>query len=174
MASASRTVEDAPSQPSPHAIAAVFETQELHAALDAHAGLAQPLDQEALVLVLGKDDRVRERAEAHAAIAEDRTREPHPSEPEVHRDDADPTLDHRRGEAQRPVQLERPGLHGQRARGGARLRHLVDDANAHAQAREGERKHQPRGPRADDQDRARAFWRNRITSALGGPRGCSA
>ena len=108
------------------------------------------------MLVLREDDRVGERAEPDAAVAEDRAGDPGRADPEVHRDDADAAIDHGRGQAERLVELERPRLHRERARRGAGLRRLVDDANADAQPREPEGEDEPRRPRSDDEDRALA------------------
>src|SRR2546422_848131 len=77
-----------------HAIAVLLDANERHGALDAHAGLPQPVDQQPLVLVLGKDDGVGKRTEPDAAVAEERARHAPGADPEVHRHDPDAALDH--------------------------------------------------------------------------------
>jgi hypothetical protein len=55
--------------------AGVLEPEERDAPLDLHAGLGQLLDEHALVLILGEDQRVRKGAQPGAHGAENRARQ---------------------------------------------------------------------------------------------------
>ena len=72
--------------------------------------------------------------------------------PEIRGDDPPSALDDRIGEADLAVELERPCLHGKRARGRPRFRRLVDDPHAHAQPRQPQGQHQTGRACADDED----------------------
>src|SRR5262250_531474 len=94
-----------------HPVARVLKTQELDAALDRDAHLAQPLDQHSLVLILRVDERIRKRAQPHPAIAEARTGDLPALDPEIGREEANAALDHGRGETDLLVKLECARLH---------------------------------------------------------------
>jgi hypothetical protein len=84
------------------------------------------------VLVLGKNQRVRKRAEARAHVAEDGTCRLLAGHPEIRGDHSPSALDDRVSQVDLAVQLESPCLHGKRARRRPRFRRLVDDPHAHA------------------------------------------
>ncbi len=77
----------------------LLEAQELRLALDLDAGLGQAIDQQTLVLVLGKDQRIRKRAETRAHLAEDRMCRLLAGHPEIRGDGLPSTLDDRVGDA---------------------------------------------------------------------------
>src|SRR5215468_5621963 len=98
-----------------HPVARVLKTQELEAALDRHAHLAQPLDQHSLVLILRVDQRIGKRAQSHSAITEARAGDLPALDPESGLEEADAALDHGRGEADLLIELECARLHRERA-----------------------------------------------------------
>ena len=120
--------------------------------LDLDAELGQAVGQQTLVLILGKDQRVREWAEACAHVAEEKTRLVLAGHPEIRGNELPPTLDDRAGEAELSIQLKRARLHGNRARRRLRLRLLVHDPHAHTQPRKPQGQHQAGRPRANDED----------------------
>ena len=130
----------------------ILEAEQLRPALDLDADPGEAVDQQTLVLVLRKDQRVGERAEARAHLAENRVRHLLAGHPEIGGEDVPSTFDDRVSQADLPVQLERACLHGQRARRRPRLRRLVDDPYAHAQPRQPQGQHEARRPGADDED----------------------
>ena len=73
--------------------AGVFESQELDGALDFHALAFKPLDQDALVLVLRENQRIREGAQAGAHGAEHGARDTAAGDPQIHGVDLDAALD---------------------------------------------------------------------------------
>src|SRR5712692_1906861 len=85
----------------------ILEVQELGAALHLDAGRGQTIDQQALVLVLRKDQRIRERAEARAHSTEDSACHPLTGYPDIRCGDRPSALDDRVSKADLPVQLER-------------------------------------------------------------------
>jgi hypothetical protein len=89
-----------------------LEAHELRLAFDLNAGFAQTLDQQTLVLVLGKNQRVRERAEARAQFPEDCPRRLPAGHPEIRGNGPVSTLDDGVSKADLAVQLERARLHG--------------------------------------------------------------
>ena len=121
-----------------HTTIRLRKAQQFRPALDRDAEFGQAIDQQALVLVLGKDQRVRKRAEACAHLAEDGARHLLAGHPEIRGEGLPSTLDDRVSEADLAVQLQRACLHGNRARRRPRLRRLVDDPHAHAQPRQPE------------------------------------
>ena len=104
------------------------------------------------MLVLGKDQRIRKRAEASVHVAEHGACRLLAGHPEICRDDLASTLDDRVSEAELVVQFERARLHGNSARRCARFRCPIDDPHAHAQPRQPQCKHQAGRPCADDED----------------------
>src|SRR5262249_17907780 len=69
-----------------------------------------------------------------------------------------PARDHLLGEIELPIELERARLHRERARGGARLGGLVDDADFDARLGKPQRKHAAGWSRADDQNFGLYHW----------------
>ena len=104
-----------PLQTRAHTIGRFLETQKLRLALDVDAGVRQAIDQQALVLVLRKDQRIGKRAEARAHFAENGVRRPLPGDPEIDGDHLPPALDDRLSETDLAVKLERPRVQDQRA-----------------------------------------------------------
>ena len=125
-----------PFQSREHMTGRLLEAEEFRPALDLDAEFGQAIDQQTLVLVLGKDQRVRERAEACAQVAEEHAGLVLAGHPEIRGDELPSTLDDRAGEAGLTVQLERARLHGNCARRRLRLRLLVHDPHAHTPPRQ--------------------------------------
>ncbi len=146
-----------PFQVRTHSIDVILEVEKLRLALDLDAGFGQTLDQEALVLVLRKDLRIRKRTQTEAHLTEDGSRHLVAGHPEIRSEDLSSTLDHRVRQADLAVQLERARLHGQRARRRPRPRRPVDDSHAHAQPRQPQSQHQARRACADDEDVSLAY-----------------
>jgi hypothetical protein len=97
------------------AIAALREIDELCLALDQDACVGQTIDQQPLVLVLWKDERIRVRADARAHIPEYRACDPTTRHPEVRGCDFTTARNHGVRQANLTVELERARLHGNRA-----------------------------------------------------------
>ena len=97
-----------PPQAGPHALAVILEAEELGPALDLDPRLAQPVDQEPLVLVLREDHQVRERTQALPHRAEADTGGFPAPHPQVCGRELQSLIDHRLGQADLPVELERP------------------------------------------------------------------
>ena len=113
-------------------LAASSKLYELRSPFDLHAGLAQALDQQALVFVLRKDERVRKWAEPGAHFAQHGMGGALAGNPEICGDRFPPALNHRIREPDLAVELERPRLNSQRARRCPWLCRLVDDPHPHA------------------------------------------
>jgi len=139
-------------QPRGDAVAVIVESNELQRPLDIDAGRVQVLDQQALVLVLRKDHHEGERADAGAHRAELHVRHFAAANPEIDSGKAQAACHHIVGDADFAIELERAGVNDERARGRARLGHLVDDAHAHAIFRKPQREHEAGGAGAGDQD----------------------
>jgi len=120
--------------------------------VDVNADCGQAIDQQALVLILRKNQQVRKRAQTLAHFPEDGTRRLPAGHPEICRDYPPATFDDGVGEADLAVELERPSLHGKRARRRPRFRSLVDNPHAHAEPRQPQGQDQARRPCADDED----------------------
>jgi len=58
------------SEPGNYTRGRILEAQQLRAALDRHARFGQPFDEQALVLVRGKEQRIGKRADAGTHVAE--------------------------------------------------------------------------------------------------------
>ena len=110
------------------------------------------------MLVLGKDQRVRERAEACTHVAEENASLVLAGHPQIRGGELPSTPDGCGGEADLAVQLERACLHGNRARRRLRLRLLVHDPHAHAPPRQPQGQHQAGRPRANDENIRVANW----------------
>src|ERR1700731_1420862 len=72
------------------------------------------VDQQTLVFVLRKNQRVRERAESCADVAEEKAGDPLASHPEIPAQDFSSTLDDGLSDADLTVELERACLYGER------------------------------------------------------------
>ena len=141
------------------AIAFFFEGKEFGLALDAEAELGELGDEETLVFVLGKNQGVRIRAEAGAEFAEDRAGGVVAGDPEIHGDGLMTAGDDGVGEAELAIKFEGASLHREGARGGAGFGGFVDEAHAHAEAREPEGQDETGGTGADHEDVGIAIWR---------------
>ena len=115
-----------------------------------HARLRKLGDQHALVLVLRVDDHVRKRRQPGADVPECHAARLSATHPQIDGGEAQSVVDHLGVYAELAIELERARVNHQGARRGARLRRLVDDAHAHAEAREGQRQHQAGGPGTDN------------------------
>ena len=104
------------------------------------------------MLVLRKDQSIRERAEARTHSAEDGACNLLTGYPEIRGGDRPSALDDRVSEADLLVQFERACLHGKCARRGPRLRRLIDDPDTDAQPRQPQGQHQARRPCANNED----------------------
>src|SRR5207244_6804328 len=135
-----------------HDTAARFlEIEQLSLSLDAHVQLFEPLDEEALVLVLWVDEPVWIGTPAHAQLAEIDVRRLPASGPEVRCGEHQPGFDDLIGEAELAVELKRARLQRQRARSGAGLGSLIDDAEPDAEPGEPESEDEARRAGADDE-----------------------
>jgi hypothetical protein len=141
-----------PFQPSVHPPIGIIEASELNRPLDVNADLAEALHQQSLVLVLRKNQRIRKRAKTFAHVPEDDVGRLLARHPEIRGRHLSAAFGNGVREAELTIQFERSCLHGQRARGRSRLRRLVDDADARAQARQPQGQHQARRAGADDED----------------------
>jgi hypothetical protein len=110
------------------------------------------------VLVLRKNQGVRERAETGADVAERNVAHLSAGDPDIRRDDFPSARDHRVGETELAVPLERACLHRNRARRGPGLWRLVNDPDGNAEARQPQREHQTGGAGADDENGGVAGW----------------
>src|SRR5712671_4220815 len=133
-------------------VARFLEADQLAIALDVHAPLCEPRDEEALVLVLRVDEPERIRALACAKSPQLDAGPPLASGPEIRRREDEPCVDDLAGEAELAVQLQRARLHRKGTRGRARLGSLVDDADPYARPREPESEYESRRTSADDEN----------------------
>ena len=102
------------------------EAEQLGAPLDADAEAAPGARSAAARARPGERSAGRERAQSAPDGAEGQRVPLRAAYPEIDRRMPVPALDHRIGQAELPVELERARLHGERPRGGARLGALVD------------------------------------------------
>ncbi len=100
-----------------YATGRLLEAQQLRPALDLYAGQGQTIDQQPLVLVLRKDQRVRERAEVAAHITKGRMSHPFARYPQIHGAGLASTVHGLVSQTNLTVELQRACLDGQRARG---------------------------------------------------------
>src|SRR5207302_2091951 len=117
-----------------------------------HVELLEALDQEPLMLVLRVDEPVRIWTPACAQGSELEVRDLPRSGPEVRCRKHETRFDHLAGETELAIELQRPRLHRQSARGGPGLGRLVDDANPDAEASEPQREHEAGRTGADDEN----------------------
>src|SRR5579862_367908 len=110
------------------------------------------------MLVLWKDDRIREWADTAAHIAKHDVSFFFARHPEIRCDDFSPALDDGVSQIHLTIQFKRARLHRQRARGGPRLLGLVDDSHAHAHTCQPQGQYQAGRPGADDQNVGVADW----------------
>src|SRR3989454_189265 len=129
-----------------------LEVDQLGHSLDAHVQLFEPLDEEALVLVLRVDEPVGKGALARAEPAELDVRRSPASSPEVRRGEHQPRFDQLVGETELAVELQRSRLHCERPRSAAGSSGLVDDANLDPQTSKPESEHEAGGSCADDEN----------------------
>ncbi len=139
-------------EPGAHACRRLLEPDELRLALDLDAGFRKAIDQQAFVLVLRIDQRIGKRTDIRAHVAEDHARDMFAAPPEIDGGHLPAALDHRVGETDLLVQLQRSCLDGERTRRRAGLRGLVDDPDADAQSIQPQRQHQARRAGPDDED----------------------
>ncbi len=108
--------------------------------------------EQGLVLVLGEDEHVVVGPEAEADLVHIDRGHHLAADPQVQGADLVTAVDHRVGHADLSVELQGPRLHGQGARGGPRVRGLVDDAQLHAEFGQPQGQDQAGRTGADDQD----------------------
>src|SRR6185437_1013231 len=137
------------------------EGEKFGRAFDRNSKLGEVADEQRLVLVLRVDEGEGKGAEAAAEAAEGGARDLAAGDPEVDGSDAVAVFDELVREAELRIELERAGLHGERTRVCGRVRVLVDDADADAEACEPQRKHQARRTGAGDEDLRIGGWRHR-------------
>ena len=116
-----------------NAVIRILETEEFRLTLNLDANSSQPLNQQTLMLVLGKDQRVWVWADPHAHVSEHSMRRPSARNPEIRGVDSSSPLDHQIGDAKLRIKLERSCLHGERTRSRSRFGCLVDDPDSHTQ-----------------------------------------
>ena len=133
-------------------LAASSKLHEFCVPLDLHAGLAQALNQQPLVFVLRKDERVGKWAEPCAHFAQHGMGRALAGNPEIRGDRLPPTLNHRIREPDLAVELERSRLNSQRARRRSWLCCLINNPYPYAQPRQPKGQHQARRSCADDED----------------------
>jgi hypothetical protein len=113
--------------------------------------MGKAFHEQFLMLILGKDDRVREAAQAITHIVE-----PYPdlsfaSDPEVYGMHLTPAFQYGIGQADLLVLFKRASLHGKCSRGRSRDSLLVDDADGNTQVPQHERQHQSGRSSTDDE-----------------------
>jgi hypothetical protein len=124
------------------ATGAILELYELGTTFDLHTGFTQALHQQALVLVLRKDERVGKWAESRAHFTQYGMGRSLAGNPEIRGHGLTPPFNHRISKPDLAVELERSCLHSQSARGRSWFSRLVDDPHPHTQ---------PRQPQGQDQ-----------------------
>src|SRR4051812_10796297 len=114
--------------------------------------------QEMLVGVLRVVEHERIARQTGADVVERDAGDSAPASPQIGGPRHDAGRDDIVGKTELAIELQRARVHAK----GARVRRdvvvAVDDANADAESRQHERKHQPRRPRADDEDLGRTGW----------------
>ena len=140
-----------PPQTREHAAVLFFEAHQLGLTLDSDAEFVQPADQQALVFILGKDQRVRKRAQLPTHVLKRETRLVPAGCPKICGGSLVAALDNFFRQANLAVELECARLHADRARRRLHACPLVHDAHAHAQPRQPQGQHQPGRPRAHDE-----------------------
>jgi hypothetical protein len=135
-----------------HTAPLVPVADKFRSSLDRNADRLQALDEQAFVLVLRKDAQIRVRGQAHANVLEVEAGLALAARPKVYGGNLMRSRDNGAGKIELPVEFERAGLNGERARGRARLGGLVDDP--HARAELGQPKGEDKAGRtgANDQD----------------------
>jgi len=138
-------------QPRHELLALLGEADKLGAPLDADAERREPLEQQPLVFVLGKDLEESIARQVRADGLEGDTRRALTERPQVDRGHLVAVLDHRLRQVQLLIQFEGACLHRERARGGTRFRGAIDDAHLDTETREPQGQHQSRRAGAGDQ-----------------------
>jgi hypothetical protein len=110
-------------------IAPIREADQFGSPLDRDAELLEPLDQKALMLVLGEDLEEGIWRQVRADRLERQARRRLALHPEIDGGDLVASLHNGVGEIQLSVEFERPRLNRQGPRGGPRLGGPVDDAH---------------------------------------------
>jgi hypothetical protein len=141
-----------PRESGQHTTGRVLECHQLSLSLDVDVGLGQAIDQQTLVFVLGKDQRIRKRTDGGAHVAQDGVRHRLAGRPQIDGSHRPPTGDDGVSEADLAVQFERACLHRQGARRRSRFRRLVDDSHAQAQPGQPQGQHQARRSCPHDED----------------------
>ena len=144
------------------AIASLDKPGQLDRPLDEHARVFQTIDEQLLVLILRKDERIRVWADAAAHVAEPEVGNFPAGDPQVCRADLASAREHGVRESDLVIELERPRLHRDGARGGRRLRVRVDDAKVHPQPLQPEGEDQAGRTGADD-EHVRLYHRHSIS-----------
>src|SRR5436190_4363544 len=104
------------------------------------------------MLVLRKNDHVRERTRARPHSAEMNMRNLPALDPEVHVGERESALDDGGGKPDLPIELERSGVDREGARRGAGFSDFIDDPDAYAAVGEPQRKRKAGRSGAGDQD----------------------
>jgi hypothetical protein len=130
----------------------LIEIEKLSVAFDFDADVFKAFYEQALVLVLGKDQCVGIGTDTRAHRAK---RSPcfwFSFDPNIDRSDLPTPFNDSVAEPQLPVKLESPGLHSQGARRSAGFGSLVYNPNSDPSPGQPKRQHESRWPSADDQD----------------------
>src|SRR3982751_5583748 len=137
---------------------ALLERDECRPSFDVYARVGELRRQETLVGILRVVEHERVARQTGADVVERDAGDSAPASPQVGGLRHDAGRDDVVGKTELAIELQRARVHAK----GARVRRdvvvAVDDANADAESRQHERKHQPRRPRADDEDLGRAGW----------------
>ena len=128
----------------------ILESHQFGRTLNVDAGALEVIDQQALVLILRKDEKVRKWGESGPNRSDVGSRDVPAVDPEVHRVERDGARDDVVGDPQLAIELQGAGMDHQRSRRGSRLGDLVDDPDGDAAPRQPEREHEAGWTRADD------------------------
>src|SRR5215475_4402377 len=104
------------------------------------------------MLVLRKDLQESVGCQIRTDLRERNARPGFALDPEPNGRDLVTARDNEIGEVELAVEFERARMDGERTRGGAGLRRLVDDAQLHAEVGQPEREDETSGPGADNED----------------------
>ena len=147
-------------------IALVPEADQFRSPLDRNAHRRQPVDQQALVLVLGKDPQRGVRGQADADLLEGNASLAPAARPKVDRGNLMGSCDDVVGEIELTVKLERAGLNGERSRSRARFAGLVHDPHFCAELCQPEGQDEAGWAGADHQNVATRHFRLLIETPL--------
>src|SRR5262249_3388180 len=135
-----------------HAVVPLREPNQLGVPLDGMAGRVEPIGQEALVVVLGKTENERERADAAADVPEPGDGELPGPVANVKAVEPKPGGHYPIGDAELAIELEGPVLDGHRAGRLPGTGVLVDEAQRCPGLRQPQGEDQPGRACSDDQD----------------------